>query len=451
MSTVLIVDDSKNIRSSLSTTFRLEGYAVETACGGDQAIEALERGGIDLLLLDLQMPGLDGIEVLRRARELGHSMPAIFLSAHGTIDRAVEAVRLGAFEFLEKPPHAERILLTARNALRQARLQEENDELRGADETRFDMVGTAPPMLELYEQIRRVAPTQARVLILGENGSGKELIAREIHRRSLRAEEPFVCVNCAAIPRDLFESELFGHEKGAFTGSTARRRGKFVRAHGGTLFLDEVAEIPLALQSKLLRVLESGEVEPLGADREAEVDVRVLAATNRDLERAVVQGEFRQDLYYRLQVVTLVAPPLRDRKQDVPALVERFLEQACTENHLSKRIADDAVERLAAHDYPGNVRELRNLIERLVILTPTETIDVAAVERSLPSTARAPVAAAPALRGSLRETMNELERQVLLEVLERQRWRMTAAAAELGLERSHLYKKLKALGIEKPE
>jgi len=451
MSTVLIVDDSKNIRSSLSTTFRLEGYRVETAEGGEQAIETLERGGIDLLLLDLQMPGLDGIAVLRRARDLGHSMPAIFLSAHGTIDRAVEAVRLGAFEFLEKPPHAERILLTARNALRQARLQEENDELRGADESRFDMVGAAPPMQELFEQIRRVAPTQARVLILGENGSGKELIAREIHRRSLRAEQPFVCVNCAAIPRDLFESELFGHEKGAFTGSTARRRGKFIRAHGGTLFLDEVAEIPRGLQSKLLRVLEAGEVEPLGADREVKVDVRVLAATNRDLERAVAQGEFRQDLYYRLQVVTLVAPPLRDRRSDIPALVARFLARACEENHLSKRIEDAAIERLARHDYPGNVRELRNLIERLVILSPNETIDVAAVERSLPSAAALPARSAPSLRGTLRETMNELERQVLVQVLERQRWRMTAAAAELGLERSHLYKKLKALGIEKPE
>lgn len=451
MNTVLIVDDSKNIRSTLATTFRLENFRVEQAEDGEQALAAVERGGIDLLLMDLQMPGLDGMDVLRELRVRGHVQPVIFLSAHGTIDRAVEAVRLGAFDFLEKPPHAERILLTARNALRQAALEEENSELRGADDAQFEMIGSAPPMEQLYEQIKLTAPTEARVLILGENGSGKELIAREIHRRSRRAEGPFVCLNCAAVPRDLFESELFGHEKGAFTGSTARRRGKFVRAHNGTLFLDEVAELPRSLQSKLLRVLETGEVEPLGADRETMVDVRVLAATNRDLEQAVAQGEFRQDLYYRLQVVTLQAPPLRDRKSDIPALVERFLSRACEENHLNKAIDEEAVQRLARFDYPGNVRELRNLVERLVILTPGPRIDAAAVERALPSSASSASRGRPTLQGSLKETMAEMERTVLLEVLERQRWRMTSAATELGLERSHLYKKLKALGIERPD
>jgi len=451
MNTVLIVDDSKNIRSTLATTFRLERFRVEQAEDGEQALAIVARGGIDLLLMDLQMPGLDGMETLRELRARGHAQPVIFLSAHGSIDRAVEAVRLGAFDFLEKPPHAERILLTARNALRQAELEEENSELRGADEARFEMIGSSPPMKELYAQIKLTAPTEARVLILGENGSGKELIAREIHRSSRRAEGPFVCVNCAAVPRDLFESELFGHEKGAFTGSTARRRGKFVRAHNGTLFLDEVAELPRGLQSKLLRVLETGEVEPLGADRETVVDVRVLAATNRDLEQAVAQGDFRQDLYYRLQVVTLQAPPLRDRKSDIPALVERFLSRACEENHLSKVIDEDAVQRLGRFDYPGNVRELRNLVERLVILTPGPRIDVAAVERALPSAPATAARLPTGLQGSLKETMAEMERQVLMQVLERQRWRMTAAAAELGLERSHLYKKLKALGIERPD
>ena len=450
MNTVLIVDDSKNIRSTLATTFRLENFRVEQAEDGEQALAAVERGGVDLLLMDLQMPGLDGMDVLRELRSRGHAQPVIFLSAHGTIDRAVEAVRLGAFDFLEKPPHAERILLTARNALRQAELEEENSELRDADEARFEMVGSAPRMQELYEQIKLSAPTEARVLILGENGSGKELIAREIHRRSRRAEGPFVCLNCAAIPGDLFESELFGHEKGSFTGSTARRKGKFIRAHKGTLFLDEVAEIPLGLQSKLLRVLETGEVEPLGADRETVVDVRVLAATNRDLEQAVAQGEFRQDLFYRLQVVSLMAPPLRDRKSDIPALVARFLGRACEENHLSKSIDEEAIQRLGRFDYPGNVRELRNLVERLVILTPGPCIDVAAVERALPSPSSA-TQVTPEFQGSLKETMAEMERQVLLQVLERQRWRMTAAAAELGLERSHLYKKLKALGIDRPD
>jgi len=451
MSTVLIVDDEKNIRSSLATTFELEGFQVASAGGGEQALEALERGGVDLVLLDLQMPGLDGMAVLRAMREREHQQPVIFLTAHGTIERAVEAVRLGAFDFLEKPPHAERILLTARNALRQAELEEENRELRDASGERYDMIGSSPPMLELFEKIRRIAPTQARVLILGENGSGKELVARALHSHSPRAKGAFVRVNCAAIPRELFESELFGHERGAFTGATSRRKGKFVRAHRGTLFLDEVGETPADLQAKLLRSLESGEVEPVGSEREVRVDVRVIAATNRDLERAVEEGAFRKDLYYRLQVVTLKVPPLRERREDIPALVEHFLTLSCAENNLPRKaLGAAAAERLARHDYPGNVRELRNLVERLVILTPGREIDAAAVEAGLPARRQA---AAPdlELRGNLRETLVAVERGVVLRTLERRQWRMTAAAADLGLERSHLYKKLRALGIEKPE
>jgi DNA-binding NtrC family response regulator len=358
---------------------------------------------------------------------------------------------LGAFDFIEKPPHAERLLMAAKNALLQVALIEENLELRGEAAERYDMIGDSPPMVELYEQIRRTAPTQARVLILGENGSGKELIAHALHAHSPRAAGPFVRVNCAAIPRDLFESELFGHEKGAFTGATARRRGKFVRADGGTLFLDEVGEISLGLQAKLLRALESGEIEPVGSEREVRVDVRVLAATNCDLEEAVAAGEFRQDLYYRLQVVTLTAPPLRDRLGDVPALANRFLQQVLVENKLpARRLSDNALQRLATHTYPGNVRELRNLIERLAILSAGETIRVADVSGQLsPAEMRAggPV---PALRGTLRETMSALERDLLLQTLERHGWKMSEAARELGLERSHLYKKLKAHEIEKP-
>jgi DNA-binding NtrC family response regulator len=450
MTTILIADDEKNIRSSLTTTFGLEGYEVQTVEDGQAAIDAVERGGIDLVVLDLQMPRVDGIEALRRIREAGHELPVLFLTAHGTIERAVEAVRLGAFDFIEKPPHADRILLSAHNALRQAELEEENRELRAEDGARYDMIGSAPPMHELFEQIRRTAPTQARVLILGENGTGKELIARALHRHSPRAAGPFVRVNCAAIPRELFESELFGHERGAFTGATSRRRGKFQRAHRGTLFLDEVGEVPKGLQAKLLRVLESGEVEPVGSDRETKVDVRVLSATNRELERAVAEGEFRRDLYYRLQVVTLVAPPLRDRKQDLPALARRFLEQSCAENNLPRKtITDEALVRLGAYDYPGNVRELRNVIERLVILTPGREIGAAAVVGSLPAARGGPASVAAGL--TLRDKLQQVERQVIVEVLERLGWKMTAAASELGLERSHLYKKLKALGIERPD
>jgi len=446
---VLIADDEKNIRSSLGTTFELAGYAVVGAADGEQAIEAIERGGVDLVLLDLQMPKLDGLGVLRKLRESGVDVPVIVLTAHGTIEAAVEAVQLGAFDFIEKPPHAEKILLSARNALRQSDLLEQNRELRDETESRFDMIGGSQVMQSLYEQIQRTAPTQARVLILGENGTGKELIARALHRHSPRSNGPFVRVNCAAIPRELFESELFGHEKGAFTGATSRRKGKFLRAHLGTLFLDEVGEIPAELQAKLLRSLESGEIEPVGSEREMRVDVRVLAATNRELEQAVSRGEFRADLYYRLQVVTLTAPALRERMEDLPALVEHFLEQVCRENGLPRRtIAAEALGRLKAHGYPGNVRELRNLIERLVILTPVGTIDGSAVDRCLP---RDRAAAAPETRtGNLRETMTRVEREVIEQALKRHGWQMSRTAEELGLERSHLYKKLKALGIERP-
>ena len=451
MTTVLIADDERNIRSSLSDAFQLEGYDVVTAEDGEQAIAAVERGQVDLLLLDLQMPKLDGLSTLRKLREMRYDQPAIFLTAHGTIEKAVEAVRVGAFDFIEKPPHREKILLSAKNALRQVDLEEENRELRVRSELDTDMIGSSPPMQLLYEQIARAAPTQARVLILGENGTGKELIARALHRNSSRAARPFVRVNCAAIPRELFESELFGHERGAFTGATARRKGKFVRAHGGTLFLDEVGEIPLELQPKILRAIETGEVEPVGADREVRVDVRVLAATNRDLDRAVAEGQFRQDLFYRLQVVTLRAPALRDRRSDIPILAERFLRMVCEENNLPQRgLSPAAIERLSQHDYPGNVRELRNLIERVVILSSEREVPADVIDSCLPRTRT--VGSDPlALRGSLRETLDDLERQILVRTLDSLGWRMTEAANALGLERSHLYKKLKSLGVERPD
>ena len=448
MKRVLIVDDEPNIRSSLSTTFRLDGYEVQTADDGEQALRAVEREAPDLLLLDLQMPRLDGLATLRELRRRGFDVPVVFLTAHGTIEKAVRAVRLGAWDFLEKPPHAEKLLVVARNALRQRDLEEENRELREAAEGEFDMIGASPPMQRLYERVRLTAPTEARVLILGENGTGKELIARALHRHSPRSSKPFVRVNCAAIPRELFESELFGHERGAFTGATARRRGKFVRADGGTLFLDEVAEIPPLLQAKLLRAIESGEIEPVGAEREQRVDVRVIAATNRDIERDVEAERFRSDLFYRLQVVTITAPPLRERPDDIPALAEHFLIHASADNHLPpKRLSDPAVERLRRHAWPGNVRELRNLIERLVILERGEVLDERAVVAALPAARAESLGEAS---GTLRESLTAVERRLVEQALERNDWNMTATAERLGLERSHLYKKLKALGIERP-
>jgi len=452
MSTVLIVDDEPNIRRSLSDAFELEGFRTRAVPDGASALAQVEAAPVDLIVMDLHMPGLDGIETLRRLRAAGHDMPVMILTAHGTIERAVEAIRLGAFDFVEKPPHAERILLTARNALRQAVLEEENRELRETAGARYDMVGDAPAMRDLYERIRRVAPTQARVLILGENGTGKELVARAIHDHSGRAKKPFVGVNCAAIPRELIESELFGHERGAFTGATARRRGKFVRADGGTLFLDEVGEIPPEAQPKLLRALESGRVEPVGSEREVETDVRVVAATNRDLRGEVERGRFREDLFYRLEGVTLTVPPLRERAEDVPALVEHFLASACARNGLrAKRMTDRAVARLAAHGYPGNVRELRNLVERLVILATTDPIDVADVEAALPAGAgRSASPGGGGAAGSLREILERAERRAIEEALRRNAGRMAAAARDLELERSHLYKKVRALGVRRP-
>ncbi|ANM28401.1 Fis family transcriptional regulator [Acidobacteria bacterium Mor1] len=457
MPTILITDDEPNIRKSLSQTFKLEGYRVETAGDGRQALGVLEDGGIDLVMLDLQMPHMDGLETLRELRNRGHAMPVMLLTAHGSIDAAVEAIKLGAFDFLEKPPHSEKVLLAARNALRQADLLAENAELRGEVDEANRMIGDSPALQALREQIQKVAPTQARVLILGENGTGKELIAHALHQGSPRAEGPFVRVNCAALPRELVESELFGHEKGAFTGATARRRGKFARADGGTLFLDEVGEIPLELQAKLLRALESGEIEPVGADAEQTVDVRVLAATNRDLEADVAEGRFRQDLFYRLQVVSLTAPALREHAEDIPPLARHFLTLACRENNIRPRtLDDDALERLVAHPWPGNVRELRNLVERLVIMASGETISEADVAAALPANpslsgagSGGGAATGVATEGALRDVMAQVERQVILDALERTNWVMAAAARELDLERSHLYKKLKAHGIEK--
>ncbi len=450
MNTVLIVDDKENIRSSLRNAFRLEGFRAEVAAGGRQALEAVEAGGIDLIILDLQMPDMNGMEVLRELRQRGHEVPVMILTAEGTIEKAVEATRLGAFDFVEKPPLAEKILLMARNALRQQHLEEENRELRADVEQRYDMIGASPVMQRLFEQIQRTAPTQGRVLITGENGTGKELVARALHRESPRADASFVRINCAAIPRELFESELFGHEKGSFTGATARRIGKFVRADGGTLFLDEVGEIPLLLQPKILRATEAGEIEPIGSDREVKVDVRVLAATNRDLEKMVIEGTFREDLYYRLKVVVLVAPPLRNRKEDIPSLVEHFLQMACSENNLRQRgITPEALRRLMEHDFPGNVRELRNMVERMVILSGREQIEEADVAEALPTPRK--LESSSDWSRPLREQMADAERQAIVAALNRNSWRMSATANALGLERSHLYKKVKALGIERPE
>jgi len=457
MPTILIADDEKNIRGTLARALRLEGYATEEAEDGRKALERLESGEIDLLILDLQMPVLDGLGLLEEISGRNWRIPVIVLTAHGSIDRAVKAVRLGAYDFIEKPPAAERLLLAVHNALRFERLREENRRLADDAGLAGRLHGTSAAARELEATIGKVAPTDAIVLILGENGSGKEIVARAVHAASARRQRPLVTVNCAALPDTLFESELFGHARGAFTGAVEARRGRFQSADGGTLFLDEIGEVPLSLQPKLLRAIETGEVERVGGRGQEKVDVRLLAATNRDLEAEVRAGRFRQDLYYRLLVVPIRVPPLRDRLEDVPALAAHFIETACRRNHVrAKRLSAEAIDRLQQHTWPGNVRELRNALERVAILAPGDLIGSAAFDFLVPREGEpsappgekpAGGAAAPDLAGE----MERHEREIIVKTLERHHWRMTKAAKELGLERSHLYKKLKALRIEKPE
>jgi DNA-binding NtrC family response regulator len=449
MPTVLIVDDEKNIRATLARGLRLEGYRAEEAADGVDALAALESGGIDVVLADMQMPRLDGLGLLEAMRDRGIAVPTIVLTAHGSIERAVRAVKLGAFDFIEKPPSMERILLAVDNALDRGRLETENRRLAEDAGLGSEILGSAPPMVALRATLARVAPTEASVLLLGENGTGKELAARAIHAGSPRARKPFVVVNCAAIPETLFESELFGHVKGAFTGATEARRGKFQQADGGTLFLDEIGETPASLQPKLLRALESGDVETIGGRGPERVSVRLIAATNRDLEAEVALGRFRRDLYYRLAVIPVKLPALRDRIQDVPFLASRFLEAACRRNRVKpKRLDAGALDALARHAWPGNVRELRNVMERVAILAPEETIGAVALGLERTRGAEPPPAAPGA--GALSEQLERHERAIVLACLERNHWKMTKSAEELGLERSHLYKKLKALGIERP-
>jgi DNA-binding NtrC family response regulator len=456
MPTVLIADDERNIRATLSRTFRLEGFETREAEDGERALALVRRGGIDLLVLDLSMPRRDGLEVLEALAAESEAPAVIVLTAHGSVEKAVRAVRLGAFDFLQKPPSTEALLVSARNALERGLLREARAALEEAREEGDEMVGHSPAMQALRETIARVAPSEAGVLVTGENGTGKELVARALHRQSRRAAGPLVRMNCAALPAELFESELFGHVRGAFTGAISSRRGRFERASGGTLFLDEIGEIPLALQPKLLRALEEGEVERIGADGPTRVDCRIVAATNRNLRDRVTEGSFREDLYFRLKVVPVEVPPLRERREDVPLLVEHFLGLARRENRLrfEHRFSGEALEALRAYDWPGNVRELRNLVERLVILCPVEEIGEREVRGALePEAAElggsSGIRVDPAGR-PLRESVEEFERLVLRDRLESNGWVMAATARELGLERSHLYKKLRALGIERP-
>lgn len=448
---VLIVDDEKNILSTLSRALRIEDFDVDVAGSASIALEKTAKKAYDLVLLDVMMPGMDGITMLRKLREGGNEVPVIVMSGHGTIDTALEATRLGARDFIEKPIASERLLLSLEHALELTRLETELDDLRDRVGAQSDLLGDSAPMRKLKQQIGLAATANAPVLVQGERGTGKELVARAIHLGSKRADQPYEKLNSAAVPRELIESELFGHEAGAFTGATKQRRGKFERASGGTLFLDEVGDMPAAMQAKLLRVLQEGEIERVGGSEVTRVDVRVVAATNKSLKKEIEEGRFRADLYDRLNVVPLRVPPLRERSEDIALLASHFLRQACVNNdRRGKSLSEGAMKLLQRYDYPGNVRELRNLVERLVILTTGDQITESDARAHLPIAGGGGGGGGYYRPGTpLRSIMDQVERDLISRALEHHAGHITNTAADLGLERSHLYKKMKALGVKR--
>ncbi len=437
--TILVVDDEPAIRDALRMILEYEGYAVREAPDGEAAVRAVVGDPPDAVLLDIRMPRKDGLAALREIRKLAPELPVLMISGHGTIATAVEALREGAADFLEKPLERDVVLRRLEHVLRASLPPEEEDE-------RWKIVGSSPAIERVRDFIRRAGQAHATVLITGESGVGKELVARAIHAASPRASGPFVKVNCAAIPDELIESELFGHEKGAFTGATTRQRGRFARAHGGTIFLDEVGDLSLRAQAKVLRALQDGEIEPLGAGGPVHVDVRVVAATNKDLEKEIREGRFREDLYYRLGVLPLHVPPLRERREDIPLLVEHLARQVCRENNLRpRRFRPEAIAALAARTWPGNVRELRNVVERALILAPGDEIGVG----DLPPPGGAGQVGGEAFfdAATLREFKERAEREFLRRKLEENGWNITRTAQAIGTPRSNLYKRLEHHGL----
>ena len=446
---LLLVDDDPNTLASLSRAFRLAGHEATVCDNAARAVELLRTETFDLILSDVVMPGRSGLELLEDLKKAGVKTPIVLISGQANIEMAVKATRLGALDFLEKPLSTDKLLLTVENALRLSRLEDENRELRHRL-GKHELVGTGPAVKKLVAQIERVAASETRVCILGETGTGKELVARAIHEKSPRHEQAFITLNCAAVPAELIESELFGHEKGAFTGAVAKHLGKFEQAEGGTLFLDEIGDMPVAMQAKLLRVLEEGEVERVGGDKPIKVNVRVLVATHRNLEELVKQNAFRRDLFHRVYVFPLTLPPLREHPEDFAELAAHFARQVAAQNGWKEKIfAPDAIAALRKYGWPGNVRELRNVVERLILLSADETITAADVSLILPtSDSTSSGSATGTATGTLAERTEAFEREVMLAEIRRHNFHMTNVARALGLERSHLYKKCQQLGID---
>lgn len=452
MPNILVVDDEPGIQQSLTGVLEDEGYRTESVSSGEQCLDVLAQRSFDVVLLDIWLPGADGLETLQKIKSSAESPEVVMISGHGTIETAVRATKLGAFDFLEKPLSLERTLIVVKNAVQARRLRGENRDLKRQVAARGDIVGDSVPVKALRQQIALMAPTNGRVLIFGESGTGKELVARAIHSNSLRKDAAFVEVNCAAIPEDLIESELFGHRQGSFPGASSNKEGKFHKADGGTLFLDEVGDMSLKTQSKVLRTLDEQRFVPVGGDEQVTVDVRVIAATNKNLEEEISKGNFREDLFYRLNVIPFYVPPLRERKEDVPLLVRHFLREfsAAYMRH-TRQITDDALDALMRYAWPGNVRELRNVVERMVIMNPTTAV----IERKhLPPLiyrdgTRRGVASQDF--SSLHQARAAYERDYILRKLDDHHGNVSRAAEALGLERSHLYRKMKALGIAAKE
>jgi two-component system, NtrC family, nitrogen regulation response regulator NtrX len=446
---LLIVDDEANTLASLSRAFRLAGHEAIVCDNAGRALELAKSQNFDLILSDVVMPGKDGLALLEELKQQGVVTPVVMMSGQAHIEMAVRATRLGALDFLEKPISTDKLLLTVENVLKLQRLESENRQLRQRL-GKHEIVWNGEAMRRVMAQLERVAASETRVCILGETGTGKELIARTIHERSARAAGSFVTLNCAAVPAELIESELFGHEKGSFTGASGRHIGKFEQADRGTIFLDEIGDMPLNMQAKLLRVLEEGEVERIGGDKPIPVNVRVVVATHRNLEARVREERFRQDLFHRIYVFPLTLPPLRNRREDIPALVQHFAEQACEQNSWKPvPFSPEAMEALQSYAWPGNVRELRNMVERLMLIATEGQVELSTVLMALPRNSASGSAMSPhAGSGPLSDRVQTFEREVILDELKRSRHNMSLAAKNLGLERSHLYKKAEQLGID---
>ena len=440
---VLVVDDEEGIRETLSGIFEDEGCSVVTANSGEEALDLLKEQNPDLILLDIWLPGIDGIKILEEIKVLRPDLPVIMISGHGNIELAVKATRLGAYDFLEKPLSLERVLLVSKRALEKRTLEIENKALRKDLTKKYRLLGNSPKMELLREQIKMAAQSNSRVLIMGESGSGKELVARLLHENSKSAVKLFIEVNCAAIPQELIESELFGHEKGSFTGAFESKKGKFELADEGTLFLDEVGDMSLSAQAKVLRVIETQEFQRVGGSKNIKVDVRIISATNKDLKEEVRKGNFREDLLYRLNVIPILVPPLRERKEDIPLLVDYFLDSFAGEyGKKSKKISPEALKMIEAYDWPGNIRELRNVIERLVIMTPSDTItakNLLIVEQSSQDYLS---------YKTMKEARDAFEKDFIIKRLEENNWNISKTAEILQMERSNLHKKIKAYNIK---